>query len=125
MCIRDRTADDLGFRKDILEQVKEWGIPAVRLPGGNFTSGWAWKDSIGPAAQRKAHLALAWRQYETNQVGHDEYLERARRVGTEPLYTLNLGTGTIQDAMDCVEYTPVSYTHLDVYKRQALPRGNR
>ncbi len=101
------TADDLGFRKDILEQVKELGIPAVRLPGGNFTSGWAWKDSIGPAEQRKAHLDLAWRQYETNQVGHDEYLEWARRVGTEPLYTLNLGTGTIQDAMDCVEYTRI------------------
>ncbi len=98
-------ADDLGFRRDIMELTREMGVTAVRLPGGNFTSGWEWKDSIGPKEQRKAHLDLAWRQYETNAVGHDEYLEWARRVGTEPLYTLNLGTGTIQDALHCVEYT--------------------
>ena len=98
-------ADDLGFREDILELTRELGITAVRLPGGNFTSGWEWKDSIGPKEERKAHLDLAWRQYETNEVGHDEYLEWARRVETDPLYTINMGTGTVLDAMHCVEYT--------------------
>lgn len=98
-------ADDLGFRKDIIELIKELGVTAVRLPGGNFTSGWEWKDSVGSKEERKAHLDLAWRQYETNQVGHDEYLEWARRVEADPLYTINLGTGTILDAMHCVEYT--------------------
>lgn len=101
------TADDLGFRKDMIELTKELGIPAVRLPGGNFMSGWEWKDSIGPKDQRKAHLDLAWRQFETNEVGHDEYLEWAKRVGTEAIYTLNLGTGSSQDALHCVEYTNV------------------
>ena len=57
--------------------------------------------------RRKAHLDLAWRQIETNEVGHDEYLEWAKRVGTEAIYTLNLGTGTSQDALHCVEYTNV------------------
>ena len=99
------TADDLGFRQDVMELTRELGITAVRLPGGNFTSGWEWKDSIGPKEERKAHLDLAWRQYETNEVGHDEYLEWAKRVGTEPLYTINLGTGTVQDALHLVEYT--------------------
>ena len=98
-------ADDYGFRKDILEMTKELGIPAVRMPGGNFTSGWEWKDSIGPKEERKKHLDLAWRQYETNEIGHDEYLEWARRVNTDPLYTLNMGTGSIEDALHCVEYT--------------------
>ncbi len=98
-------ADELGFRKDVLRAVREFGMPAIRLPGGNFVSGWDWKDSIGPKNQRKSHLDLAWRQYETNQFGHDEYLEWSRRAGTEPLYTLNLGTGDINDAIACVEYT--------------------
>ena len=61
-------ADDYGFRKDILEMTRELGIPAVRMPGGNFTSGWEWKDSIGPREERKKHLDLAWRQYETRCV---------------------------------------------------------
>ena len=102
---RHPLADDMGFRRDILEMTKELGIPAIRMPGGNFTSGWEWKDSIGPKEERRTHLDLAWRQYETNEIGHDEYLEWARRVNTEPLYTLNMGTGSIEDALHCVEYT--------------------
>lgn len=99
------TADDLGFRKDVLDAIQTFDMPAVRLPGGNFMSGWEWKDSIGPLESRKGHLDLAWRQYEPNRVGHDEYLEWAKRANTEAMYTLNLGTGTIESAMHCVEYT--------------------
>ena len=75
------------------------------MPGGNFVSAWQWKDSIGPVSGRKVHLDPAWHQYVTNEVGHDEYLQWAEKVGTEVLYTVNMGTGTIQDAMDLVEYT--------------------
>ena len=98
-------ADDKGFRRDFIDALKGTGLPAVRLPGGNFVSGWDWKDSIGPLAQRKAHLDLAWQQYIPNDVGHDEYLQWAQRVGCEPLYTINLGTGDISDAIHIVEYT--------------------
>ena len=99
------TADDLGFRRDFMEGLKAAGLPCVRLPGGNFVSGWNWKDSIGPREQRKAHVDLAWFQYIDNAVGHDEYLQWAERTGTEPMYTVNLGTGSLQDAVDVVEYT--------------------
>jgi len=99
------TADEQGFRKDWIEALKATGVPAVRLPGGNFVSCWQWKDSIGPLSERKVHLDPAWHQYYTNEVGHDEYLQWAEKVGTAPLYTVNLGTGTIQDAMDIIEYT--------------------
>ncbi len=99
------TADDKGFRQDYIEALKKTPIPAVRLPGGNFVSGWDWKDSIGPLELRKAHLDLAWRQYIPNDVGHDEYLQWAERVGFEPLYTINLGTGDISDAIYITEYT--------------------
>ena len=99
------TADENGFRTDVISGLKESKVPAVRLPGGNFVSAWQWKDSIGPKSDRKVHLDPAWHQYITNEFGHDEYLKWAEKVGTEPLYTVNLGTGSIQDAMDVVEYT--------------------
>ena len=99
------TADEQGMRRDFYEALKETGLPAVRLPGGNFVSGWQWKDSIGPREQRKTHLDMAWFQYIPNDVGHDEYLQWAEKAGTEAIYTVNLGTGTLQDAADCVEYT--------------------
>ncbi len=99
------TADAQGFRQDVLDAIKKFQMPAVRLPGGNFMSGWEWKDSIGPVEGRKAHLDLAWKQYEPNLVGHDEYLQWAAKAETEAMYTLNLGTGTVESALHCVEYT--------------------
>ena len=99
------TADEQGLRRDFYSALKKAGLPAVRLPGGNFVSGWQWKDSIGPMAERKAHLDMAWFQYIPNDVGHDEYLQWAEKAGAETIYTVNLGTGTLQDAADCVEYT--------------------
>lgn len=99
------TSDEQGFRTDFINALKNTDLPAVRLPGGNFVSAWQWKDSIGPKSERKVHLDPAWYQYITNEVGHDEYLQWAEKVGTESLYTVNLGTGSMQDAMDIVEYT--------------------
>ena len=98
-------ADEQGFRKDVMNALKEANLPCVRLPGGNFISCWDWKDSIGPIEQRKAHLDLAWIRYYTNDVGHDEYLQWAEKTGFEPLYTINLGTGDINDAIKIIEYT--------------------
>ena len=99
------TADEQGFRQDFYEGLKEAGLPCIRLPGGNFVSGWNWKDSIGPKEKRKTRLDPAWFQYIPNDVGHDEYLQWAEKCGAEAMYTINLGTGTLQDAMDIVEYT--------------------
>jgi len=99
------TADDKGFRKDFMEALKNSGLPCIRLPGGNFISGWDWKDSIGPMQDRKVRLDPAWKQYIPNDVGHDEYLIWAERTGLEPMYTINLGTGDINDAMKIIEYT--------------------
>ncbi len=99
------TADEQGFRQDFIDGLKAAQLPCVRLPGGNFVSGWNWKDSIGPMAQRKTRLDPAWFQFIPNDVGHDEYLQWAEKCGAEAMYTINLGTGTLQDAMDVVEYT--------------------
>ena len=129
------TADSKGLRHDFIDAVKKSGIPAVRLPGGNFVSGWDWKDSIGPLEKRKTHLDLAWRQYISNAVGHDEYLQWSELTGTEPLYTINLGTGDINDAIYCVEYTNheggtywsdlrAEYGHKDPYNVKIWYLGN-
>ena len=99
------TADEQGFRQDVIDALKEAGMSYIRLPGGNFVSCWDWKDSIGPKDQRKTHLDMAWYQYITNEVGHDEYLQWAEKTGAAPLYTINLGTGDIRDAISIVEYT--------------------
>ncbi len=98
-------ADELGLRRDFYEALKASSLPCVRLPGGNFVSGWSWKDSIGPMEQRKTRLDLAWHQFIPNDVGHDEYLRWAERAGTEAMYTVNLGTGSLNDAADIVEYS--------------------
>ncbi len=102
---KHKTADEQGFRGDVIDALKAAKIPAVRLPGGNFVSAWQWKDSIGPKSERKVHLDPAWYQFIPNDVGHDEYLQWAEKIGTQSLYTINMGTGTMQDAMDLVEYT--------------------
>ena len=99
------TADEQGFRTDVIDALKATKMPACRLPGGNFVSGWDWKNSIGPKENRKVALDPAWYQYIPNDVGHDEYLQWAEKIGTEPMYTINMGTGDIRDAMAIVEYT--------------------
>lgn len=99
------SADRDGMRTDFINGLKEAHLPCVRMPGGNFVSGWDWKKSIGPKDQRKVALDPAWFQFVPNDVGHDEYLGWAEKCGAEAMYTVNLATGTIQDAMDVVEYT--------------------
>ena len=124
---RHPAADELGFRRDFYEALKAAQLPVVRMPGGNFVSGWQWKDSIGPREARKTHLDMAWFQLIPNDVGHDEYLQWAEKAGTEVIYTVNLGTGTLQDAADCVEYTnfPEGTWWSDLRKRNghAAPYG--
>lgn len=98
------SADDCGFREDVLELVKKLGVSIVRYPGGNFVSGYNWEDGIGDRAKRPRKIELAWNSIETNEVGIDEFQEWAKRAGCEPMMAVNLGTGTIGDAQNLVEY---------------------
>ena len=98
------TADELGFRQDVMEMVKKADVPVVRYPGGNFVSGFNWEDSIGPRDQRPRRLDLAWFTTETNQVGLHEFCEWCKRAGTSPMYSVNLGTRGADAARNVVEY---------------------
>jgi alpha-N-arabinofuranosidase len=101
-------ADDMGFRSDVIREVREMGVPVIRYPGGNFVSGYNWLDGVGPKEQRPTVLERAWNSLETNQFGTNEFIEWARRVGTEPLLGFNLGTGTPETAVALVEYCNVA-----------------
>ena len=101
------TADDQGFREDVLELVRELGVSTIRYPGGNFVSGFRWEDAVGPKDERPARLDLAWHSTESNQVGLDEFAGWLRKTGSELMYAVNLGTRGIQDALDVLEYTNI------------------
>lgn len=98
------TADDDGFRTDVLALARELGVSMVRYPGGNFVSGYRWEDGTGPREQRPRRRDLAWRSIETNQVGIDEFARWAEKAGAEIMYAVNLGTRGVQEALDVHEY---------------------
>ncbi len=97
-------ADKNGFRRDVLAAVRRLKMPVIRYPGGNFVSGYRWRDGVGPKAQRPARAELAWETIESNQFGTDEFVAWCRAVGTEPYLVVNAGDGDMREARDWVEY---------------------
>ncbi|HAV00422.1 MAG TPA: alpha-N-arabinofuranosidase, partial [Lachnospiraceae bacterium] len=97
-------ADELGFRKDVMEFVKKLNVPIVRYPGGNFVSGFHWEDSVGPRDKRPKRLDLAWFTTETNEVGLHEFADWAKNAGSDIMYAVNLGSRGPEQARDIVEY---------------------
>jgi len=112
-------ADEDGFRKDVMESLREINYRAIRYPGGNFLSGYRWEDGIGPKDQRPRRRDLAWQSIETNQFGTDEFMKFCKKINTEPMMGVNMGTGTIQDAANLVEYCNAPTGTLYADKRAA------
>jgi alpha-N-arabinofuranosidase len=100
-------SDSSGFRKDVIDEVRQLGVPIIRYPGGNFVSGYNWLDGVGPKKDRPRTLDKAWNTIETNQFGTDEFMAWCKLVGAKPLMGLNLGTGTPEKAAALVEYCNV------------------
>ncbi|MDF1478525.1 alpha-N-arabinofuranosidase [Leifsonia sp. H3M29-4] len=101
------TADEHGFRGDVVELVRELGVSTIRYPGGNFVSGYRWEDGVGPREQRPRRLDLAWHSTETNEVGLDEFAAWTATVDAELMYAVNLGTRGVLDALDVLEYANI------------------
>jgi alpha-N-arabinofuranosidase len=97
-------SDDRGFRKDVLGLLRELRLGVLRWPGGNFVSNYHWADGIGPADGRPRRPELAWGGEESNRFGTDEYLAYCAELGTEPYICLNMGSGTLEEALAWVEY---------------------
>ncbi|WP_210480630.1 alpha-N-arabinofuranosidase [Naasia sp. SYSU D00948] len=102
------TADEEGFRQDVIDLVKELGVTTIRYPGGNFVSGFKWEDSVGPKESRPRRLDLAWHSLEPNQVGLHEFSSWLEKIGgSELMLAVNLGTRGTQEAIELLEYANV------------------
>ncbi|OZG49153.1 alpha-N-arabinofuranosidase [Bombiscardovia coagulans] len=113
-------ADEDGFRTDVMDMVRELGVTTIRYPGGNFVSGYRWKDGVGPRQNRPCRLDLAWHSTETNQFGLHEMARWVDRLGgNELMEAVNLGTQGVQEALDLLEYCNIpSGTALSDWRRQ-------
>lgn len=98
------TADEKGFRTDVIKMVEELNVPIVRYPGGNFVSGYKWEDGIGPRELRPRTAELAWFTVETNQVGIHEFYDWSKKVNSDIMMAVNLGTRGAEDAKNLIEY---------------------
>lgn len=120
-------AGENGLRRDVLAALRELNFRSIRYPGGNFLSGYHWEDGIGPKDQRPRRRDLAWQSIETNQFGTDEFLRFCKEIGSEPMLGVNMGTGSIQDASNLVEYcnapTGSQYADLRAGNGHAEPYG--
>ncbi len=93
-----------GFRADTLTLLRELDSPMYRWPGGNFVSGYEWRDGIGDRDQRPTFQNPAWTGIDTNDVGTHEFVEFCRLVDTEPLIVVNTGFGDPYSAGLWVQY---------------------
>jgi len=94
-----------GMRTDVVEALKNIKIPVLRWPGGCFADTYHWKDGIGPKEQRKRIVNYHWGGVvEDNSFGTHEFMELCEQLGCEPYICGNLGSGTVQEMMEWVEY---------------------
>ena len=93
-----------GMRADTLALLKELDAPVYRWPGGNFVSGYNWRDGIGPRDQRPPRKNPAWKGVEHNDFGADEFMDFCRELGTEPYVVVNSGLGKVEEAVAELQY---------------------
>ena len=99
------SADNIkGWRKDVVAAMKELNSPVYRWPGGNFVSGYNWKDGIGPRDKRPPRKNPAWTGIEHNDVGIHEFMRLCKLLDTEPFVAVNTGLGDVESVAQEVQY---------------------
>ena len=94
-----------GMRKDVVEALKEMQIPLLRWPGGCFADEYHWKDGIGPKEERKKMINTHWGGVvEDNSFGTHEFFELCEQLGCKTYVNGNVGSGTVQEMSEWVEY---------------------
>jgi alpha-N-arabinofuranosidase len=93
-----------GFRSDVITLLRELDAPVYRWPGGNFVSGYNWKDGVGNHDKRPPRKNPAWRGVEHNDVGIHEFMTFCKLLNTEPYIAVNAGLGNFEQARQEVEY---------------------
>ena len=121
------TADEEGFRQDVLYLVSKLNVPIIRYPGGNFLSGYNWEDGVGPVSKRPKRLDLAWKTVEPNTIGTNEFCSWAKKANSEVMMAVNLGTRGVEAARNLVEYcnqtTDTKYANLRRQHGFEAPHG--
>jgi len=94
-----------GIRNDVVAALRELKIPDVRWPGGCFGDEYHWRNGIGPAAQRPATINAAWGDVvDTNAFGTHEFMDFIDQIGSQAYVSINVGSGTVHEAADWLEY---------------------
>ncbi|WP_019536202.1 alpha-N-arabinofuranosidase [Paenibacillus ginsengihumi] len=94
-----------GIRSDVLEALKRLNVPVLRWPGGCFADEYHWKDGVGPRKQRKRMVNTHWGGVvENNHFGTHEFMLLCELLGCEPYISGNVGSGTVQEMQEWVEY---------------------
>ncbi|PWW05265.1 alpha-N-arabinofuranosidase [Paenibacillus cellulosilyticus] len=94
-----------GIRNDVLEALRNLNIPVLRWPGGCFADEYHWKDGVGPVESRKRMVNTHWGcVVEDNSFGTHEYMHLVELLGCEPYVNGNVGSGTVQEMSEWVEY---------------------
>ncbi len=94
-----------GIRNDVVEALKKIKVPVLRWPGGCFADEYHWKDGIGPRDKRPAMINTTWGGVvENNHFGTHEFLDFCEQIGTAPYICGNVGSGTVQELMEWMEY---------------------
>ncbi len=94
----------LGWRADTVALLKQLNSPVYRWPGGNFVSGYDWKDGLGDPDRRPPRKNPAWKGIEHNDVGLHEFLELCREINAEAFIAVNTGQGGVEAAAEEIEY---------------------
>ena len=94
-----------GMRNDVVSALKALHVPVLRWPGGCFADTYHWRDGIGPKENRKTIVNTNWGGVtEDNSFGTHEFMELCRQIGCEAYFSGNVGSGTVQEFSDWVEY---------------------
>lgn len=98
-------ADNLdGWRRDVVDLLKQLDSPIYRWPGGNFVSGYNWRDGIGPRDKRPPRKNPAWKGVESNDVGSDETMQLMKLIHAQAYVAVNTGLGNVDEAANEVQY---------------------
>jgi alpha-N-arabinofuranosidase len=94
-----------GIRRDVVEALRRIKVPVMRWPGGCFADEYHWRDGIGPYEERPAMVNTHWGgMVETNHFGTHEFMDLCAQLGCEPYICGNVGSGTVQEMSQWVEY---------------------
>lgn len=108
-----------GIRKDVVEAFRNINVPVIRWPGGCFAEEYHWKDGVGPLEARKKIVNVNWGGViEDNSFGTHEFMDLCRQVGCKPYINGNVGSGTVQEMSEWLQYMTSDGTPMAEWRKE-------